>query len=401
MKKFSKVLCLLLSVLLMVTVFTACGEEKAEKGKEPAKEVSFEELKAEYAEKTAEDLLKGIKDRSNPTLDEYVELLNTYAYVDYTDTHEFVENATTEAIYTLQDEGATLPYATEFAPILLESDNINVRAYAYESFSGYVPIEDNEELTALLKEKAKTETDPFVISCVLKGLSNALSDDPEFGEYLVTQVDNENARNRYWLAYALGFVRYEDNEKQVDAIIKLMQDSDVEVKKMALKEAGGFYNEKVIDPIVEVLNDDAAFDCHGDAVDSLVDLWFDFPFHENTSEAAYKATMDYLKKSSDNENIPYWTAVISFNTKGSEFDSWQEKATYFDVKEVVQVMTNIFKNENLDDLARKGAMTAISIYGTSEDVKALKATIDAMPDGFDKDSYTSSYDTALAEASEK
>ena len=94
-----------------------------------------------------------------------------------------------------------------------------------------------------------------------------------------------------------------------------------------------------------MLNDDAAFDCHGDAVDSLVDLWFDFPFHENTSEAAYKATMDYLKKSSDNENIPYWTAVISFNTKGSEFDSWQEKATYFDVKEVVQVMTNIFKNE--------------------------------------------------------
>ena len=58
--------------------------------------------KLDYANMTADDLLKDIKDQQNVTLDEFVALVSTYSYVTITDDLELEENITTEAIKNLR-----------------------------------------------------------------------------------------------------------------------------------------------------------------------------------------------------------------------------------------------------------------------------------------------------------
>lgn len=161
-----------------------------------------------------------------------------------------------------------------------------------------------------------------------------------------------------------------------------MSDKDEDVRSAAYKNAGGLEDERVIEPIVEMLNNDEDVDFHGDGIDSLVELWFDYPFHENTSEAAYNATMDYLRRSvPGNKEIPAWIAVTSFRTINKDkFDAWKAKAAYYNPAEIAEVMTAIAVNPDIDWLARTGAVEMVSVHCTKEQYDALGAAVNALTD---------------------
>ncbi|MBE7024425.1 MAG: HEAT repeat domain-containing protein [Ruminococcaceae bacterium] len=365
----------LLSVILMVTLvlsLAACGGEKGEKGEQTK---DFETLKAEYQTKTPEELLsEHVKDTAKATDEEIAALVKTAVYGEINENYVFESNITDEALGLLQEEGVDGAYATDYAKNLLDDEDKMVRAYVYDSFSTYIPLDD-EEIENYLLEKVKAETDPTVIACILRGLSNALSERPEFADYAVTYTQNEDPVLRYWAVYALGFYRLDDNEKYVDAMIPLLKDSDADVAELACGEIGGFGSEKAVEPLAAVLADETLVDIHSAATDSLEELWMNFPFYDGTSEAAYRAHMAYLNSDSENPEIPSWLSVSSIKNPGGGYEDWKEQSTYFSVDELITTLTKIVSDKGVDSLTRTTAIQGIGAFGTAENLEALKAIV--------------------------
>lgn len=355
-----KILALLL-VLIMALTLASCGGSK--------------DIGADYANMTAEELIKAtIKDRTNPTDEEIAALIGTAAYIGIDEKNVFEDNITDEAIGILTKEMVKPAQPINYAEKLLDNEDMLVRAFIYDSFMDYTPLED-ETLENLLVEKVKAETDKVAISCALRGLANALSERIEFATFAASCADNEDAAVRYWAANALGFYRLEDNEICVDAIIKLIKDSDTEVAKEACKEAGNFGNEKVVPILEEVLSDEALVDIHGSATEALQKLWMGYPLYEGKSEAAYRAHLAYLTTDTTNPKIPAWTAISSIKDPGGKFEEWKSAAPYFNESELVAALSAVVCDADADKLAKTTAIQRIGAFGTKEDLEALKAAV--------------------------
>lgn len=339
---------------------------------------------ASYGKMTADDLLKNIKDQKNVTLEEFTELVSTLAYAGITDDMELEENITTEAIKKLKDSGAKLPSPEEYVEPLLKSEAPQVRGYAISNVGSLLGVSDSH--IAAAKELLKTEKDPYVICCALQALANEGGKDADIGAFLLNAAKNENSKVRKQAAMAIGSSWNKDLDGAVDAMITLMGDSDNDVRSRAYEYAGGLGDEKIIEPIVTMLNNPEDAELHGNGIDSLNKLWYDFPFHEKTSEAAYRATMDYFKTTPRTKDVPSWTAIGSLKIKNdSHYEEWRAKATYFNADEFAQIMTEIIKDANANSFARSGAVENIAAHCSKETFDSLAAVIDGLTDKDAKD----------------
>lgn len=358
-----KKLLALLTAGIMVFSLASCGEKK-------------------YEEMTADELIAStIKDKKNITAEEYVKLISTLSNVKINDELELEENITTEAIEKLTDDNdVKLPKESEYIEKLFESNAPQVRGYSVSLITSLFGVNDKNLEAA--KKMLKNEKDNYVIYEAVAALGNEGGRDKEIGEFLLNAAKNDNALVRRQVAYRLGSSWNESLEGAVETEIELMNDKDAEVRKAAYSNAGNLNDERVIAPIVEMLNNEAEVDFHSSGIGSLVDMWYNYPFHEKTSEAAYRATMDYLKKFvPGNENIPAWDAVSSFNVKNKDkFAAWRAKATYYNPAEIAEVMTAIIVNPEINWLARTGAVEEMAIHCTKEQYEALGAAVNGLSD---------------------
>lgn len=370
-----KILAFILAVG-MVFSLAACGGENT--GKET--ETKQETKKIDYANMTEDDLIKEfIKDEQNITLDEFIDLASTYSYATINNKLELDENITDKAIKKLKENKAKLPAAKEFVEPLLKSDAPQVRGYAFSNIATFFGASDSHKASA--KEILKTEKEPYVIKCAVKALGNEGGKDAEIGKFLLDAAKNENAVVRRQAAVALGSTWNKTLNGAVDAEIELMKDSDKEVRKAAYEYAGLLGDDRVVAPISEMLKNEADADLHSSGVKGLVWLWYDYPSHENTSEAAYRATIDYLKTTPGSDKVPAWAAVTSFTNKSEKnYAAWKEKATYFNTDELYEVMLGIAKNENLSRLARGYACKPVAVHCSKEQFEAFGTVVNALAD---------------------
>lgn len=370
-----KILAFILAVG-MVFSLAACGGENT--GKET--ETKQETKKIDYANMTEDDLIKEfIKDEQNITLDEFIDLASTYSYATINNKLELDENITDKAIKKLKENKAKLPAAKEFVEPLLKSDAPQVRGYAFSNIATFFGASDSHKASA--KEILKTEKEPYVIKCAVKALGNEGGKDAEIGKFLLDAAKNENAVVRRQAAVALGSTWNKTLNGAVDAEIELMKDSDKEVRKAAYEYAGLLGDDRVVAPISEMLKNEADVDLHSSGVKGLVWLWYDYPSHENTSEAAYRATIDYLKTTPGSDKVPAWAAVTSFTNKSEKnYAAWKEKATYFNTDELYEVMLGIAKNENLSRLARGYACKPVAAHCSKEQFEAFGTVVNALAD---------------------
>lgn len=370
-----KILAFILAVG-MVFSLAACGGENT--GKET--ETKQETKKIDYANMTEDDLIKEfIKDEQNITLDEFIDLASTYSYATINNKLELDENITDKAIKKLKENKAKLPAAKEFVEPLLKSDAPQVRGYAFSNIATFFGASDSHKASA--KEILKTEKEPYVIKCAVKALGNEGGKDAEIGKFLLDAAKNENSAVRRQAAVALGSTWNKTLNGAVDAEIELMKDSDKEVRKAAYEYAGLLGDDRVVAPISEMLKNEADADLHSSGVKGLVWLWYDYPSHENTSEAAYRATIDYLKTTPGSDKVPAWAAVTSFTNKSEKnYAAWKEKATYFNTDELYEVMLGIAKNENLSRLARGYACKPVAAHCSKEQFEAFGTVVNALTD---------------------
>ena len=131
----------------------------------------------------------------------------------------------------------------------------------------------------------------------------------------------------------------------------------------------------------EILKNEADADLHSSGVRGLVWLWYDYPSHENTSEAAYRATIDYFKTTPGSDKVPAWAAVTSFTNKSEKnYAAWKEKATYFNTDELYEVMLGLVKNENLGRMTRGYACKPVAAHCTKEQFNAFGTVVNALTD---------------------
>ena len=370
-----KILAFILAVG-MVFSLAACGGENT--GKET--ETKQETKKIDYANMTEDDLIKEfIKDEQNITLDEFIDLASTYSYATINNKLELDENITDKAIKKLKENKAKLPAAKEFVEPLLKSDAPQVRGYAFSNIATFFGASDSHKASA--KEILKTEKEPYVIKCAVKALGNEGGKDAEIGKFLLTAAKNENSVVRRQAAVALGSSWNKTLDGAVDAEIELMKDSDNDVRKAAYEYAGMLGDDRVVAPISEMLKNEADADLHSSGVKGLVWLWYDYPSHESISEAAYRATIDYLKTTPGSDKVPAWAAVTSFTNKSEKnYDAWKEKATYFNTDELYEVMLGLVKNENLGRMTRGYACKPVAVHCTKEQFEAFGEVVNALAD---------------------
>ena len=383
-----KILALLMAMIMLLSL-AACGGSKDKKDGDDGTTAAGEQ-KLDYANLTADDLIaKFIKDQTNITLDEYVALVSTLSYVKITDDLDLEENITEEAIDKLDDNDAVFPASKEYIPVLIKNEAPQVRGYAISHVGSIFGVSEEDRTT--VKNILKTEKEPYVLRCAVDALANEGAEDADIGQFLLDMAKHENPYVREEAAFALGNSWNRGLDGAVDAIITLMSDSNDDVRDAAYRYAGKLNDEKIIDPIVKMLKNPDESKFHASGVQSLVTLWYDYPFHENTSEKAYRATMDYLKTKPASNNVPAWTAITSFQSKASDkFENWLAKATYFDTNEIAQVMTDIVKIPDVNWLGRTGAVKMIAVHCSKDAFTALGKVVNGLTDDnaqFIKDEY--------------
>ena len=332
----------------------------------------------DYKNMTKEDLLSHIKDVNNVTVDEYVWLISTLSYANIKDDFTLEDNITEKVLKELDNK--SIPSQDKYLEKLLKSDSPQVRGYGISLITSLVGVSSKN--LELAKELIKTETNDYVLYKATKALCNEAKNSTEIAEFLIKMTDNPNAKIRIAAANALGNSWSIGVDGAVDAIIKLMNDSDTDVRKTACKYSGKLNDESVIEPLVKILNTEEDVDIHGSCIEGLVTLWYDYPFFEKNSEKAYNATMDYLKKTPRTEKTPAWTAVGSFKTTSTQkaFSDWKQKATYFNVDDIYNIMVDIIKDGNAYYLARTTAIDVIKAHCSEEKFKELKSIIDGLTD---------------------
>ncbi len=402
MKQATRLLALLLT-LVIVFGFAGCGKkgapEESTTTAASSEEIKVEGLtKEEYDAMTADDLLARIKDTSAVTADEYYWLLSTYAYVDIVDDPEesyyyLADSITKEALDKLETDA--IPGSADYIDRLLDSPYPQVRGYGASLFGGLFGASGSDIERA--KKLLETEEDHYVLYKLMDSLSNELATDPAVKDFAFRMAKAEDPKLRATAAYGIGNSWSKDVDGVADMIIELIGDKDDIVRSIACRRAGQLKDDAVIDPLVAILNNDDDYELHGDCISSLVDLWWDYPFMEAHSEKAYRATMDYLRKTPRSENVPYWTAVSSFKTVNEDkFEDWKAGASYYNPDEIYDVMVEILKDENANWLGRSAAIDVIKVHCSAEQFAALKDIVYGLTDS-KADLLKSSYDDKAAQ----
>lgn len=376
MKRIISVMLAVFLVTGCVLSFSGCGEDNAPA---PTESQGAETPEFDYANATADDLLAKIKDQTKLTKEEYIWLVSTLENVAITEDLDLEENITFEAIEILQDKEAEFPASSVLIDALMSHEAPQVRGYVMSYMGGLFGTSDND-VAAVLK-LLETEKEPYVLKSAIKAVQNEGNANADVAKFLLNMTKNENAKVRCQAALALGNSWSDEVEGAAEALIALMSDSDESVREIAYEYCGKLHNDVVIEPIVATLNnpDEAKF--HSACLDGLLTMWLNYPFHENASEAAYRATFDYYNNVAITEDTPPWSSISSMKTIAEDgFATWKEKATFYNPSEIVAAMTRILQSPDAEWLARNAAMEVIAAHGTDADVAALEPIVNGFTD---------------------
>lgn len=320
----------------------------------------------------------------------------TYAYVPYDENYEWEENITSEAIRMIEEKEGHLTYNEKVFETLVNSDNPGICAYGFsimrrttENMSDYT-----EKQISLAEKVLGAENEPIVYVYGLQAMSNCASI-PEIAQFFLKMTEHEDPVVRKYAAEAVTALASAGVDGMTDAAIRLMSDTDEDVKVTACNRAGQLGDERVIEPLTTILNDDSQSALHKYCINGLIDLWYGHPLHKYTSEAAYRACLSYWAKTPRTQNDPSSSDFNRLGSKpGSHFEEWKQKAAYYNPEELGTVLLDVVRDENVSWLARSGAAAAVLRHCGDAQKAELQSIIDGL-NGKDADLIRSSYEKNL------
>lgn len=297
---------------------------------------------------------------------------------------------TSKGLKSLYD-GKKYSEVDELDFLLLGHDNEEVRTFVYNrSIRNYSSNSDElQKFVAYLKGEKNAEA----LEAGLKSLSNNLKVSPDLYEFAKTCAKSDDTSVRAMAAYALSNVNNKSVSGIYDEAIKLINDPENDVRKVVCEELPRSGNEAVVPELVKILKstDDKDVAIHGECLNGLVSMWYNWPIFDNYSEAAYNATLDYFKTTPRTKKIPAWTGMSKLGNNYKE--EWKTTATFVNLDDIVAVMADVAKDDNADSMVRRSAVKAIGVFGTKADLESLNA---AMGDSKDSANVKKEIESAIA-----
>ena len=392
---FKKIILIAMATALTGATFTACGKKTDDVADGSAVAQAGNAPTIDCSAVTEESLIASVKG-ATATEDESIAIFEALQCCKIDDKLErnSKECEVTRAIEALDKDKKKLVRTTKVADKLVKHPSNIVRAYPLERYATFWG-KKAEDVDAMAKAYAD-EKDPYVLKSIAQYAASSANDSQELGNLFKSMLKNDNDIVRNKAVGALGSPHAVKVEGVVDALTPMINDSNIDVAKRACEGIGRLHDDKAVEPIVAALNDEAKSDIHGSCLKGLQWLWLDFPSHESTSEAAYKASLDYLNKTPRSEKVPACNAVGAFNSiSASKINAWKDKATYYKPADLVAAYSAIVKDTATDWRARQAALKGIAVHGTKADVEALRASIEADPK---KTVLQSTFDKALTDA---
>ncbi len=257
---------------------------------------------------------------------------------------------------------------------LLKDSAPEVRAYAWNRATRNYDNE-SDELKALI-DNLKAEKNPEVLAAGLKSLMNNLKVSTDLYSFYKECATHSDAKVRG--GAAMGIIN--SNNASVDGIfdeaMKFLNDADKTVRGNACRDLGRLNKPEAVVPALDKIlqsNDENDVAVQDKCFEGLMNMWYNAPMFDKFDESAYKASMNYLKKTPRTDKVPAWQVVSPF--KKAPKDSWKNLAKGFDAKALVATLTDIVKDENAGKMLREYAIEAIGAQGEKADLEALNAAL--------------------------
>lgn len=341
----------------------------------------FEAMEDEQA------LIDLVADPSNATVDEFMMIANTLQWTEWDPHLGLMNSITTKAL------GKLLSSKTSEREVYLsaafDSNIPQVRAFACQKLQNYENF-DSEMGKKFLK-LLETETDPNILYDATYAMTNCAFQ-PEVAAFILKMTDSDQPRIRSAAAVACQGNRSKGVDGMVEAMIKLMNDPDEDVKKTACRYAGGLEDDGAIDALEAILNDPAQAKFHGSCLEGLYKMWCDYPGYKSKSERAYRVTMDYLRTTPRSKDVPAWSGISymkNFNLEKAE--TFLAEADYYSSNEIYDVMSDILADEDAEMNARKAAIGVIAAH-CPDRMGELTSIIDGVSDDKTREKLQKEYD---------
>lgn len=257
---------------------------------------------------------------------------------------------------------------------LLKDSAPEVRAYVWNSVTRNYN-DENDELKALASN-LKAEKDATVLAAGLKSLMNNLKVSTDLYSFYKECATHSDAGVRG--GAAMGIIN--SNNASVDGILdeamKFLNDADKTVRGNACKDLGRLDKPETVIPALDKIlqsSDENDVAVQDKCFEGLLYMWYNAPMFDKFDESAYKASLNYLKKTPRTDKVPGWQIVSPF--KKAPKDSWKALAKGFSSKDLVSALTDIVKDENAGKMLREYAIEAIGVQGEKADLDALNAAL--------------------------
>ena len=372
------------AILAVAAMMTACGNKSAQNAESTGETTEANDDSPAMrllnsVPFTEEGLVSMVTTPEKGTLtpDEYEAMYLAYSKVDINEnTMELEKNFVSKARNTAFKNRKNPENYKDILKKLMSNPSPQVRGQAITAATGKLFGAKNSEIANDLSA-LQNEKHPYALKCGVEALSNELKD-PEVAKFVLALVDNESPFVRRKVAIAVGNSWSKGVDGVKEAALKLMADKDENTRKLILSGVGKLADDSFVPELVKVLNDPAQEKFHGDAIRGLSTMWLDYPFHKNTSKAAYDATLNYYKKKPRTDKVPSWAGISAFSTVAEkEIGAWKAKATYFKPAEFAKVLTDVVNDPEVSWLAAAPAAKAIKSLCSKADLENLKKTVEA------------------------
>lgn len=405
MKKRTKQLLAVLTAVTLLLSLAACGGEPAApassappapaSGPESAApaesapaeaeaenvKIPQEELDAFCAKAPEELILEYLgEDPAASTEEQRMEFAAAQRYSwleDYKDHFEMLlPDNYTAALRLLREQGVELPDANSQFMAFADSEYPTLRMAAFRGMD-----EDgtwDEASLALAKERTEKETVYYVLGYMLDALSNEAKD-PVISDFILRMSAHEDDIVRATSAHALAYLPDDRMDEAVDGILKLMADPNQEVRIKACIYADDF-DERVLPGLRTILMDREDHACHNTALSSLKNFWFG-SFGKAGSPDAYALTLEYLKQTPRDQNVPNWLGISKLPVGVAPYlENWKSEADFFDSADFIDTMLAIAEDPDASGHSRSAAVETAAAFASDAELDGIRARVQAVTD---------------------
>ncbi|MGN0879417.1 MAG: HEAT repeat domain-containing protein [Oligosphaeraceae bacterium] len=343
---------------------------------------------------------KGGKPTLNPVA--YEAICLAYADATFIPTKEYYRIAPCNASKALDAlrKNYLLPRKVDFIPRLLAHPAPTVRAYGIQLLGGGI-LGRRADAYKLIQPLLETEKEPGVQAALIRHFAIDAHSQPAIAAFLLRMLSGDDPQLRACAThYTCNASRNAQAKGLPEKIATLIvQDPDENVRAVACEFAGNLGLDLFAEPLAKVLAGDNDR-LRARALKSAINLWWNFPFFSNHSEAGYRLTLKTLPEIAKVQGKPdgYYHVALSQLTyrpsTKSTADKWAAAAaSWYKSEELQAALLPLLHAKQFSFIVTNNIIKSLYAHGWTKE--QLTAEVEKLKAEGVKDFSIQSYTTTI------